>query len=253
MIELRTPHWLLGALLAASIYGAATLTYFWSKPPAASAKETGLGGIEVGLGPAGGVAGAEMSAEEIPESDLEDQKPEPLPEPTPEPEIVKETRPEQDPPPEITEAAAEQLLAEVPIPPPPQETQAASFAGFSGQSGNQDKPDFGDGDDTSGGGAVGVASDYALTLQLWLERHKEYPRNARIRRQEGVTLLYLKIDRLGQVIDYRIEQSSGYRWLDKEVRAMVKRADPFPALPEAMPQSVLEVVVPVEFELGRRR
>lgn len=92
-------------------------------------------------------------------------------------------------------------------------------------------------------------ADQPVSLQPWLERHKEYPRHARLRRQEGRVLLYFRIDRAGRVLDYRIEQSSGYSLLDGEVRRMIERAQPLPAMPASMDQSSLELVVPVQFFL----
>ncbi|MEM1145809.1 MAG: energy transducer TonB [Pseudomonadota bacterium] len=251
MIELRTTHWLLGIALAALVYAVAALLYFSSTPPSAAARDRGIGGIEVGLGPVGGASGADTTTEA-----MEEVEPEQLPEPEPtiEPEVVKETPTEPEQSLEITEEPAEELITEVLSEPPlPQPAQAETVAGFSGQSGSQDAPDHGEGDDTAGGGNVGITPNYALTLQTWLERHKEYPRNASRRRQEGVALLYLKMDRRGHVLDYRIEESSGHRWLDQEVMDMVDRANPLPALPDSMSQSTLEVVVPVEFLLSRRR
>ncbi|MEM9741635.1 MAG: energy transducer TonB [Pseudomonadota bacterium] len=251
MIELRTTHWLLGIALAALVYVFAALLYFASTPPSAAARDRGIGGIEVGLGPMGGASGVETTTEVS-----EEVEPEQLPEPEPivEPEVVEEKPPEPEQILEFTEEPAEELVTEdLAKPPVAQPAQAETVAGFSGQAGNQDAPDYGEGNGTAGGGTVGITPNYALTLQTWLERHKEYPRNARRRRQEGVALLYLKMDRMGRVLDYRIEESSGHRWLDQEVMDMVDRANPLPALPDSMSQRTLEVVVPVEFLLSRRR
>src|SRR3546814_21089932 len=43
----------------------------------------------------------------------------------------------------------------------------------------------------SGGGAPGAFVDYKAQLYAWLDKHKEYPRRARLRRQEGTALLEL--------------------------------------------------------------
>lgn len=99
----------------------------------------------------------------------------------------------------------------------------------------------------SGGGAAGAFVDYKAQLQAWLEKHKEYPRRAQLRRQEGTARLYVAFDRHGIVLEYRILESSGYKLLDEEVVAMIKRASPLPAPPAAMPGDRLDYIVPVEF------
>jgi protein TonB len=101
----------------------------------------------------------------------------------------------------------------------------------------------------AGGGTPGVSPDYLDVLRAWLERHKEYPRQAQLRRQQGTALLRFVIDRDGHVLSHRIEQSSGHASLDAAVEAMLERARPLPAMPPDMAQARLEVAVPVTFEL----
>ena len=57
------------------------------------------------------------------------------------------------------------------------------------------------------------------------------------------------MDREGRVLDYRITESSGYALLDREVEAMIRRAQPFPAMPEDIHQAKLDLVVPIQFFL----
>jgi len=86
-------------------------------------------------------------------------------------------------------------------------------------------------------------------LKAWLERHKRYPRGAQMRRQEGTALLHFVMDREGRILEYRLQESSGHATLDREVEAMLKRAEPLPTFPEEMQASQLELVVPVTFYL----
>lgn len=101
----------------------------------------------------------------------------------------------------------------------------------------------------SGGGAPGARIDYLTRIQAWLERHKRYPRHARLLRQEGTAVLHFVMDREGRLEDYRIRRSSGHELLDSAVRAMIERAQPLPKMPASLPQPRLEIVVPVEFLL----
>lgn len=138
---------------------------------------------------------------------------------------------------EPSEAAPTRTAA---LPPPP---------GSEGRSGNQNRKGTGSAEASSAGGIPGATADYMALLQAWLEKHKEYPRRAQLRRQEGTALLYFVIARDGRVLEYRIEQSSGYDLLDQEVQAMIERAQPLPRIPDEMQQASLELVVPVQFFL----
>jgi len=85
-------------------------------------------------------------------------------------------------------------------------------------------------------------------VRSWLERHKHYPRVAVVRRMEGEVILFVHLDASGQVIDVRIEESSGFKILDDEVLAMVRRASPFPLMTnEATSETIY--YIPVDFNL----
>lgn len=96
---------------------------------------------------------------------------------------------------------------------------------------------------------AGPPPDYLALLVARLNRYKEYPRNARIRRVEGRVLLWFALDREGRVIAHRIARSSGYDILDHAVETMIQRAAPLPPLPESITGPRLELVVPVDFSL----
>ncbi len=86
-------------------------------------------------------------------------------------------------------------------------------------------------------------------ILAWLEKHKEYPRQSQLRRQQGTAVLHFELDRQGRVLRYRIRTSSGFPELDREVEAMIKRAEPLPPMPADMTQAKLELLVPVQFRL----
>jgi len=95
-------------------------------------------------------------------------------------------------------------------------------------------------------GLGGSATDYASRLRAWLERHKEYPRRAQLRRQEGTATLRFAIDDSGRVLWHRIQRSSGYDLLDKAVEEAIDRAQPLPTPP---PHIQREFVIPMIFTL----
>jgi protein TonB len=98
-------------------------------------------------------------------------------------------------------------------------------------------------------GAPAGSADYSSLLLAWLEKHKKYPRRARLRHWQGTAVLQFAIDRSGNVLDYRIARSSGHAVLDEEVEAMIRRAAPLPPAPPEMRSARLEFVVPVQFVL----
>lgn len=130
------------------------------------------------------------------------------------------------------------------------EGRQAALPGALGRSGSKAGQNAGDGPgQQSGGGSPGERADYLARLQLWLERHKKYPRKAERRRQEGTAKLFFIMSRDGTVLDFRIEESSGHRLLDREVEAMIRRAQPLPVMPGFIDGQKLELVVPVVFSL----
>ncbi|MEO3433299.1 TonB family protein [Inquilinus sp. CAU 1745] len=95
----------------------------------------------------------------------------------------------------------------------------------------------------------GRRMDYAAALSAWLERYKEYPRRAQSRRYEGIATLRFTVDRQGNVLSYRIDESSGHAALDRAVEEMIERAQPLPPMPEEITTAQMEVVLPVAFRL----
>ncbi len=98
-------------------------------------------------------------------------------------------------------------------------------------------------------GLGGTATDYTSRLRAWLERHKEYPRRARLRRQEGTATLRFVVDGRGRVLSHSIDRGSGYDLLDEAVEEMIVRAQPLPAPPLAGGLDRMEITVPVQFVL----
>jgi protein TonB len=82
-----------------------------------------------------------------------------------------------------------------------------------------------------------------------LQRAKRYPASAQLRRAEGTATLSFSVDRNGRVLSQRIANSSGHSDLDREVLALLQRAQPLPSMPPAMPQSVVHLSVPIRFSV----
>jgi protein TonB len=186
---------------------------------------------------------------------VEAARPEPPPEQAARPEIAQARSPEPEAVPSRQAAAVPPSPAK-PAPPGDSSMAAAEPAPEAampdpgaGHGGMGEQAAVGADAGGAGGGTPGVRPDYLDVLRAWLERHKEYPRQAQLRRQEGTALLRFVIDRAGHVLSHRIERSSGHASLDAAVLAMLERARPLPAMPPDMARARLEVAVPVTFEL----
>lgn len=90
---------------------------------------------------------------------------------------------------------------------------------------------------------------YGDVLRAYLDRAKDYPRQARQRRQQGTVTVRFTVDRQGQVSNVRILESSGHRLLDNEVEDLLRRAAPLPGIPEGLPEDRMEIELPMSFSL----
>ncbi len=96
---------------------------------------------------------------------------------------------------------------------------------------------------------VAATERYLAELAAWLERHKQYPKRAQRRRQQGTVELSFVVDRRGRVLRYDIVRSSGYPLLDDAVRRLVERAQPLPGVPPDLGRGHLALRLPVGFYL----
>ncbi|KKL75511.1 hypothetical protein LCGC14_2054150, partial [marine sediment metagenome] len=100
------------------------------------------------------------------------------------------------------------------------------------------------------GGQLAAQQTYFSQLAAILAQHKRYPRASRRRGEEGIVKLFFIVDRDGEVLNYRISESSGSKRLDEAVIKMLNKASPLPAFPADMTQQQLEVNVPIAFRLN---
>ena len=264
-MQLDRRAWMTAVALAVALHAGLAAAMFWPRADE-GAQAPGIGGIEIALGPAGGApggAGAEArqaEADELTPTEPMTEPPRETPEATPEPPPAAE--PVEVEHPEIVEMPVEvaELMPkpkpETLVQPTPVESKPKidvididpSAPGAGGKAGALDSPDAGSSAaDASAGGVAGAEADYGAIVLAWLERHKEYPSRAQLRRQEGVVLLFIAIDREGRVLEARIEKSAGYDILDRATLGMLERAAPLPPLPDDVPQERLEMIVPVQF------
>ena len=90
---------------------------------------------------------------------------------------------------------------------------------------------------------------YRYSLLAHLERHRQYPYGARLRREEGIAAVRFTVDRGGRLLALAISTGSGHAALDDEALATLRRAEPLPPLPPEITAAQLEFVLPLRFNL----
>lgn len=80
-----------------------------------------------------------------------------------------------------------------------------------------------------------------------LQKHKRYPRAARVQRQEGTAQVRFTLDRSGHVLFSEIVASSGIHSLDDASLALLARAQPLPKPPADYPGETFELIVPIDY------
>lgn len=92
-------------------------------------------------------------------------------------------------------------------------------------------------------------TNYENILASWIEKYKKYPKKALRRRQQGLGLLYVKINKSGEVLSYKLNTSTKSTFLDEEIIRMVKKASPLPVIPDDLKISQYEFIIPIEFKI----
>jgi TonB family protein len=77
-----------------------------------------------------------------------------------------------------------------------------------------------------------AVSGWDLVLTSHLLGFKNFPKEAKIKNENGTVYVQFTIDRDGHLLDSRIARSSCYDDLDEEGLATVRRADPVPIVPD---------------------
>lgn len=96
---------------------------------------------------------------------------------------------------------------------------------------------------------VNAQRQWQQQLHTHLARHKQYPRQARRRNQQGQSSVQLTMTRDGQVLAVKLVNGSGYSSLDNESVDLIHRAEPLPSLPKEIEAQQLTLIVPINFSM----
>lgn len=90
---------------------------------------------------------------------------------------------------------------------------------------------------------------YGDTLGKLFSREQQYPRLAAMRGWEGEVVLRISIARKGKLVAVRVLRSSGHEVLDRNAEALASALSPYPAPPDDISASELEITVPIRYRL----
>jgi len=77
--------------------------------------------------------------------------------------------------------------------------------------------------------AADAPATYTKAVMEQVSNKVEYPKMAKMRKQEGAAVVAIQVDAKGAATNATIEKSSGYESLDQAAIAAVNAAAPFPA------------------------
>jgi protein TonB len=92
---------------------------------------------------------------------------------------------------------------------------------------------------------------YEGMIRLLIDRHKEYPYQARRQDQEGRVGVRFVLSRRGELVGEPVlDKKSRYRLLNASALEAVKRAIPYPPFPPEFPEEELVFSVTLAFSLS---
>lgn len=95
-------------------------------------------------------------------------------------------------------------------------------------------------------------TSYGQLLSLWIDKHKNYPEEARKRKIEGYAVIKLEIRRDGNIVAYDFVKRTGNEILDKATKEIIEKSSPVPPIPEGYSGGyVIPFVIAIRFVLEK--
>lgn len=96
-------------------------------------------------------------------------------------------------------------------------------------------------------GDGGARNDYLSRVYRHIDPHRAYPAGARAARQHGRVVTRVTINRAGELLDIRLDRSSGWPLIDAAEMAAIRRAMPLPPVPDGMRGDPVVLVLPMNY------
>ena len=96
-------------------------------------------------------------------------------------------------------------------------------------------------------GDGGARNDYLSRVYRHIDPHRDYPAAARAARQHGRVVTRVTISRAGELLDLRLDRSSGWPLIDNAEMAAIRRAMPLPPVPAGMRGDPIVLVLPMNY------
>lgn len=234
-----------GTVLALHVIAAWAFSQNSSKPPVTAGAAPVVTLAEFVAAPAPKPSVAQQAAEPAKPKPQPEPRPEPEPEP---PDPIPAPEPKPEPVPKVEQEVADRPEEETPDESNVDPDQVAAQESIASEQQAKEAQSIQAKNDDSQRVTQQKAS-WEGQLAAHLERHKRYPYMARNRREEGTVVLRFTVNRRGEVLESELEKKSGYFLLDREVQAMLKRAQPLPKPPRELRGRTIEVILPIEFAL----
>ncbi len=97
---------------------------------------------------------------------------------------------------------------------------------------------------------INIPSEYLAQVIAKIQQAKRYPLQARIKGIEGKVEVKFTLSRDGRLINSEIITSSGFKILDQEALAMLRRASPFPPFPSSWLADEMNLKIKITFRLS---
>ncbi len=94
-------------------------------------------------------------------------------------------------------------------------------------------------------GDGGARNDYLSRVYRHIDPYRDYPAGRPRGRQHGRVVTRVTINRAGELVDIRLDRSSGWPLIDNAEMAAIRRAVPLPPVPDGMRGDPVVLVLPM--------
>lgn len=95
-----------------------------------------------------------------------------------------------------------------------------------------------------------TAEEWRAALVSHIQKFKKYPDESKKRGEYGLTVASFEIDRKGKLLRSKLIKRTCFDDLNDETIAMLKRAEPFPPVPETLKRERMNFSVPMRYSIG---